>query len=257
MKIHLFAGLALATGLAAGAAHAEATLDGLAALKIDAVPCRFHDTELEQADRDRAFNALTAMQAQNTAAVEAMMPDLRSALARAPDAPARPELCGATLEIYSDDVADLVKINAVLAGRPELAALTPVLKGAMPYGSLGFIVGWVEYEHADYASAERDFARGLRNAPDDVNLEAQYVLTLCKLKRPQDGLAAADGFLAGHPDLSDPDHAAMLRKRGHALVDLNRLDDAEAAYRQSLTLDPGNDIALSELDYIQRQRASH
>ena len=256
MKRLIVAG-AMLTGLSAGMAHADPVMDALTALKIDAIPCRFHDTELEQADRDRAVKALTAMQGQDLAAVDAMMLDLHAALARAPDAPAKPELCGDSLEIYSDDLNDLLKTNALLAGDPAVANLKGVLKGAMPYGSLGFIIGWIEYEHADYVSAERDYARGLLNAPADPNLEGQYALTLCKLSRPQDALASDDAFLAAHSDLSDLDRAALLRKRGYALVDLNRLDEAEAAYNQSLTLDPNNDTALGELDYIRQQRASH
>ncbi len=174
MKSLIVAG-AMLTGLSAGMAHADPVMDALTALKIDAIACRFHDTELEQADRDRAVKALTAMQGQDLAAVDAMMPDLHAALARAPDAPAKPELCGDSLEIYSDDLNDLLKTNALLAGDPAVGNLKGVLKGAMPYGSLGFIIGWIEYEHADYVSAERD----LRQRPAECAGRSQPGRPVC------------------------------------------------------------------------------
>ena len=42
----------------------------------------------------------------------------------------------------------------------------------------------------------------------------------------------------------------MLRGRGLALTELKRLDEAEAAYRDALALEPGNALATSELQYI-------
>jgi cytochrome c-type biogenesis protein CcmH/NrfG len=41
-----------------------------------------------------------------------------------------------------------------------------------------------------------------------------------------------------------------LRKKGYALTELGRLDDAEVAYRDSLRSQPGNPVAENELAYI-------
>ncbi len=46
------------------------------------------------------------------------------------------------------------------------------------------------------------------------------------------------------------------RSIGCALVDMNRLDDAEDAYKKSLEAEPGNSLALSELEYIKHPCAS-
>lgn len=47
-----------------------------------------------------------------------------------------------------------------------------------------------------------------------------------------------------------------LRGMGFMLIELNRLDEAEQALRDSLKLDPGNDVALNELAYIRELRAA-
>jgi tetratricopeptide (TPR) repeat protein len=49
--------------------------------------------------------------------------------------------------------------------------------------------------------------------------------------------------------------ARMYRGKGMALTELGRLDEAEAAYKESLTDEPGNTRALNELTYIARLRA--
>jgi tetratricopeptide (TPR) repeat protein len=51
-------------------------------------------------------------------------------------------------------------------------------------------------------------------------------------------------------DLDNHVKAAFYRGRGYALTELNQLDEAEEAYKQSLNLDPGNKLAEGELKYI-------
>lgn len=48
--------------------------------------------------------------------------------------------------------------------------------------------------------------------------------------------------------------AASLRGMGVALIDLKRLDEALASFDESLRLEPGNRVALHELDYIRQLR---
>lgn len=45
-----------------------------------------------------------------------------------------------------------------------------------------------------------------------------------------------------------------LRSQGYALVELGRLDEAEAVYRECLKLDPADDRARRELDYVLAQK---
>lgn len=48
--------------------------------------------------------------------------------------------------------------------------------------------------------------------------------------------------------------ALSLRGMGYALGELRRFEEAEAKYRESLEVEPGNRIALGEIDYLNEQR---
>lgn len=48
----------------------------------------------------------------------------------------------------------------------------------------------------------------------------------------------------------------LLRGMGFALIELDRLDEAEQAFNQSLQLEPGNALARNELRYIEQLRFS-
>jgi tetratricopeptide (TPR) repeat protein len=56
-------------------------------------------------------------------------------------------------------------------------------------------------------------------------------------------------------DYQDQFRARSLRGVGFSLIELGNLDDAEAAFKESLTLQPGNTVALAELEYIGQLRA--
>ncbi len=257
MKTKVFAAMVLALGLAGGGVRADPVGDAFAAAHMTVVPCRAHNDAQEKADHDLALKALQLLEADDVAGAEAMMPDLRAAQGRSPDVAPSPELCGTTLNVFSDSVADLVMASAVVAKDTSLAGVGVALKGEMPYGTISFVIGWLEYEHKDFEAALADYSRGRLNAPDDVTLASEYASTLSALGRAQEAYDAASQFLAGHPALDDKDRAVMLRREGYSLIDLNRLDDAQAAYEASLKLDPDNSVALGDLDYIKQQRASH
>lgn len=74
------------------------------------------------------------------------------------------------------------------------------------------------------------------------------------LKRFPEALAAYDQGLA-LKGLSMPDQTRLLRGRGFALVEMNRLDEGEEAYREALKLNPADARSMNELAYIARLRA--
>ncbi len=63
-------------------------------------------------------------------------------------------------------------------------------------------------------------------------------------------------------DIASPDdkrgieRARAMRGQGYALIELERLDEAEQIFRDSLEVDPGNALALDELEYIKQLRKS-
>ena len=74
------------------------------------------------------------------------------------------------------------------------------------------------------------------------------------LGRAADALDAVQRWEATEPeDERHRDRARVLRAKGYALVELRRLDEAEAAYRASLMLEPHKGAA-NELAFIDQQR---
>ncbi|MGG6462443.1 tetratricopeptide repeat protein [Solilutibacter silvestris] len=53
------------------------------------------------------------------------------------------------------------------------------------------------------------------------------------------------------------DKTRALRGQGYALVELGKLDEAEAAYKAAIKLDPDDKKSKDELEYIRQQRAKH
>jgi len=222
---------------------------------LEIVDCRTHNEAQEKADLDLATQALQVMQTHNQAKLNQMLPDLKAALDHAPDMPAKPEHCGDTINIYSDNIADLLAVTAILAGHEkEIGASQALQKAALPYPLLAFVVGWIEYENGDYQAAHEAYAKGLKNDPDYHSLVMEDTLALAFIGRSADALQQLDAYLARNNDLDDKDMAAAQRKRGYVLVELGRWDEAEKAYKDSLRLEPGNTIAQGELDYIKQHK---
>ncbi|MDR2212490.1 MAG: tetratricopeptide repeat protein [Pseudomonadales bacterium] len=60
---------------------------------------------------------------------------------------------------------------------------------------------------------------------------------------------------ASPEDTKNSERARALRGQGFALIELGRLDEAQAAFEQSLQNEPGNPTAEGELKYIEQLRA--
>ncbi len=232
-------------------AATSASANPLANLKV--VDCRTHNVAQEDADRALADKAMALLQKRNVAAVGQMMPDLETAFAHAPDVPSFPERCGDQIISYGGDTSQTLMLAALASKDGKSVGI--VQKPALPYASLAFIIGWTRFEARDYASAHAAYEKGLKNDPDSTPLVIEDTLTLAYLHRSEEGLALVDGFLTNHDDLPDSIHAALLRKKGYVLVELKRWDEAETAYKASLTFAPGDAIAQGELQYIAGQKS--
>ncbi|MDX1705563.1 tetratricopeptide repeat protein [Pseudidiomarina sp.] len=72
-----------------------------------------------------------------------------------------------------------------------------------------------------------------------------------------DTFAQAEEFSAFSPEeLKASELARAKRGVGFSLIELGRLDEAEAKFRECLELDPNDEVALHELKYIEEQRNS-
>ena len=61
--------------------------------------------------------------------------------------------------------------------------------------------------------------------------------------------------LASPEDSRDIEHARALRDQGFALIELDRLEEAETLFRDSLKLDPTSEMARNELVYIRKLKS--
>ena len=129
-----------------------------------------------------------------------------------------------------------------------------VVRISDPYPRLSFLLGAYYNEVGRYDDAIRVMDLGLGAAPNSPMLVAEKGASLQALHRWPDALAQYEGGLA-LPDLPALDRARMLRGQGACFTETGRLDDAEAAYRASLELEPGNELARNELQYIAGLRA--
>jgi Flp pilus assembly protein TadD len=92
--------------------------------------------------------------------------------------------------------------------------------------------------------------------PTELTLVTEKATALNMLGRPSESLPLLEKALADDQQLGDvAGRARAMRAQGWALIELKRLDEAEAVFHQSLSLEPGNCMALGELGYIAQRRA--
>lgn len=228
-----------------------------AATDLVVVPCRTHDVEREKADaalRDQAFGL---MQAHNLAALTKLLPDLQAALDRAPNVAPAIEQCGDKLNIYSRNLADYTVVTTTVMAQKRPGVTGTVMFMPLPYARIAWEIGWIYYEQHNLTKAIAAFEKGLPNDPQDTVLAGEYANALEQDGQNAKALAFIDSFIAANPNLSDGEHAVMLRRRGYALGELGHYDDAIAAYKESLKYVPNNAMALNEITYNTQQKALH
>lgn len=123
------------------------------------------------------------------------------------------------------------------------------------YGTAALILTLQAVQDHRYEDAIRYGQRGIALNPDHALLRTELSNSYVQSGRPAEGLAVLDGYLARHPDISVFDAGLVLRTQGFALIELGRLDEAEAAYRQALVLEPDHRGAQDELTYIAQLRS--
>jgi tetratricopeptide (TPR) repeat protein len=129
---------------------------------------------------------------------------------------------------------------------------------------------WIDWGYATclhiqafIAAEQKDFAKAVvllsaidLVAPISADNAAELGYVLNQLGKPDEGLAAYRR--AYDTSMRYPSQrvfrAISLRGMGAALIDLNRLDEAEQKFLESLEIEPGNKLAKNELAYIRKIR---
>jgi tetratricopeptide (TPR) repeat protein len=193
------------------------------------------DAELTQAAADDAA-------AHGILAVRAHEAQLRQVLADMPSPFVRTRTEAGQLIYRADSALDCAAYQAAHAEQQ-------ITCQGNPFASAGFFLGSYYNEIGQPELALEVLGLGLIAGPDSPVLIAERNAALIVQHRWSDVLAAADRGLA-IAGLPARYRALMLRNRGYALTALNRLDEAQQAYQDSLALDPDNALAKNELHYI-------
>lgn len=73
------------------------------------------------------------------------------------------------------------------------------------------------------------------------------------IERYQQAESAAEGY--SPPDVRAGELSRALRGQGYALIELGRLDEAQAIYRRAIAADPADKASARELEYIRMLRS--
>jgi len=117
-------------------------------------------------------------------------------------------------------------------------------------GHLAFLDGYCAVEARNWPVAVEMLGRTVALSPASADPRLELAGALTMSGRHEEGLRHADAVIATTKDGCTAGIA--WRKRGYILIEMEAFEAARAAYEKSLTIDPGNPIALSELKTIEK-----
>ena len=105
--------------------------------------------------------------------------------------------------------------------------------------------------------AQKAFERLIGYAPQHARYLNEYAYVFLAKKEWQHSIdiyTRAEAAATFTPDRRDEERCVAFRGIGYDLVELGRLDDAEAMYRKCLAIIPDEPKSLGEIEYIKEQR---
>lgn len=251
-------------GLTVLAGALALTLSGPAAAQAPQQPGRQivvgGDTPLPAAEAEdlAAYEAaMEAFQRRGFAGLNPHFGKLRRAMNRAPASYPMVEQVGDGWIVRSNDMADglmLAMTATVAAQKSSPDARVNVSTQPNVYPMIALLLGSAAVERHDYREAISWLDRGLALQPLERSVLTERIAVMHGQQQWDEALKAADAALASGDLLITIHPASLHRKRGFSLVELGRLDEAQAAYEESLNTEPDNAAALRELDYIRGLR---
>lgn len=122
------------------------------------------------------------------------------------------------------------------------------------YSKAWYQLAAVAVEQGRFDNALSCLECGLKLEMDHPELWSEKGYVFARLKRPEEALACYARALSARDWAPVSQNARALRGQGVALIDLRRLDEAEAALKRSLEREPQNLGAQNELQYIDSLR---
>ncbi|MBX7249597.1 MAG: hypothetical protein K1X35_11220 [Caulobacteraceae bacterium] len=208
---------------------AAALAAGLAAAAPSAAEPVCHARDRDQWGRDAAalIAAQDAFQANGYDGLRGEMASLEEVISHAPADADELRACGLTAEQWAES----------------------------PYPMAAMMLGAARVEFGRGAEAEEALRRGLVMDPANATLAAEAGTAMLMQNQAAEAVAITDAAAVNPGSASNFERARLLRVRASAMIDLERLDDAERTLRESLRYEPNSEIALQELEYIAELRA--
>jgi Flp pilus assembly protein TadD len=124
-----------------------------------------------------------------------------------------------------------------------------------------FLRGYALIELGRNGEARAALERAVQLAPREAHYRSELAELYAREKNWNAALAAYDASAKVAEESVDKERknaelGRALRGKGFVLVELGRLDEAEAMYRQCLALDPADKKAMNELRYVEQRRQS-
>jgi len=203
----------------------------------------------EAAQRIRLDAGYLSISSRRFVDAERQFADLVSEIEAEPRKPDTDYYCALS---QAETLTYLLKAAANPQSKRDAVVLSSVLCQAM-YGRAYALV-----ELRRIPEARDTLERLLRMAPYNAQFLIEYGNLLSRLREPAKALPLfklAEDNASLMPEGSQATWVATaLRSQGYALVELGRLDEAEAAYVKSLQSAPGHRGALAEIEYIRGRK---
>jgi tetratricopeptide (TPR) repeat protein len=250
---------ALVAGLALGRSALAVEAPEIEGAEIGA--CSLLAPAVEAADQKTVTSLVDLCQTKGPQALAGRRAELEALVLRHKNRSAI-EACNGEVEVFSGDLEDEARAGELariaMVGQ---ATKTFVFNGAVvardPYvASAAYLAGFLAVERGDAAAAETWLRLSLKSRPGDAIAMSELLNILTTSGKPDQALALAEAFLVRLSERNSPDRIVALiqRRRGSALGELGRYDEAVAAYRTSLKLDPANAVALNEIRYLEGRK---
>lgn len=126
------------------------------------------------------------------------------------------------------------------------------LKNAYPRAH--YYMGFLCIKRKQFDRAVQFLDKGMTLEPTNPKFKFEKAQALFHCGRKAESLALYDEVNEIGPHVTARDLAAARRGRGAMLIEMGRLDEAEAAFKASLEVEPGSKVALHELAYIEHLR---
>jgi tetratricopeptide (TPR) repeat protein len=195
--------------------------------------------------------AIEAVESGGLQALEAHVPSLQRVLDEAPPSYPNIELKDGVVQIRAIDMTDFLVLSLAAGqahrGRTAIMAFNT-------YPTAAFLLGSIAVAQARPEEALTALNRGLALQPEHDLLVSEKIVATTQLGRHEEAFKLVDQHLQSARIALSPRRALFLRHKGYALIELKRLDEAEASYKAALKLEPNHRGSKNQLAYIKELR---